>query len=304
MARTGWRFVVAGMMLAALADHGQAPVPPAPVATALPAPDLAPIAFVPFGGTDPLAADKVKGQIEVAGGKAVIAASGEVSAGSHAALVQLTHRGEVRLCATTTVALSAATPRTDDLSGLMLSLSHGALEARFATGHNADVILTPDFRISISGPGVANVDVRLGDGGDTCVDNHGEHPATVVVSSVFEGGAYSVGAGQRVMFEHGSLREVVDHEKESCGCPVEAKVDEANPFPVAQSAGLAPLAKAPANATVVGQENAQLTATLTHEAAAETAAPAAVPAVAPVAEKKPGAMARFGHWLRKVFGGK
>jgi len=148
------------------------------------------------------------------------------------------------------------------------------------------------------------VDVRLGDGGDTCVDNHGEHPATVVVSSVFEGGAYSVGAGQRVMFEHGSLREVVDHEKESCGCPVEAKVDEANPFPVAQSAGLAPLAKAPANATVVGQENAQLTATLTHEAAAETAAPAAVPAVAPVAEKKPGAMARFGHWLRKVFGGK
>ena len=304
MARTGWRFVVAGMMLAALAGHGQAPVPPAPVATALPAPDLAPIAFVPFGGTDPLAADKVKGQIEVAGGKAVIAASGEVSAGSHAALVQLTHRGEVRLCATTTVALSAATPRTDDLSGLMLSLSHGALEARFATGHNADVILTPDFRISISGPGVANVDVRLGDGGDTCVDNHGEHPATVVVSSVFEGGAYSVGAGQRVMFEHGSLREVVDLEKESCGCPVEAKVDEANPFPVAQSAGLAPLAKAPANATVVGQENAQLTATLTHEAAAETAAPAAVPAVAPVAEKKPGAMARFGHWLRKVFGGK
>ena len=304
MARTGWRFVVAGMMLAALAGHGQAPVPPAPVATALPAPDLAPIAFVPFGGTDPLAADKVKGQIEVAGGKAVIAASGEVSAGSHAALVQLTHRGEVRLCATTTVALSAATPRTDDLSGLMLSLSHGALEARFATGHNADVILTPDFRISISGPGVANVDVRLGDGGDTCVDNHGEHPATVVVSSVFEGGAYSVGAGQRVMFEHGSLREVVDHEKESCGCPVEAKVDEANPFPVAQSAGLAPLAKAPANATVVGQVNAQLTATLRHDAAAETAAPAAVPAVAPVAEKKPGAMARFGHWLRKVFGGK
>ena len=105
-----------------------------------------------------------------------------------------------------------------------------------------------------------------------------------------------------VMFEHGSLREVVDHETESCGCPVEAKVDEANPFPVAQAAGLAPLAKAPANATVVGQENAQLTATLRHDAAPEAAAPAAVPVVA--VEKKPGAMARFGHWLRRIFGGK
>jgi len=313
MARTGWRFVVAGMMLAALAGHGQAPVPPAPVATALPAPDLAPIAFVPFGGTDPLAADKVKGQIEVAGGKAVIAASGEVSAGSHAALVQLTHRGEVRLCATTTVALSAATPRTDDLSGLMLSLSHGALEARFATGHNADVILTPDFRISISGPGVANVDVRLGDGGDTCVDNHGEHPATVVVSSVFEGGAYSVGAGQRVMFEHGSLHEVVDQEKEPCGCP--PSVPKGNEFPLAQSEGLAPLAKPAASEENHAGAQAETVEPLVYKGADHAAQPA--PEAAPAAgagttqnqaanpapaKKKPGFFGSIGRFFRRIFG--
>ena len=120
----------------------------APAAAAAPqaAQDLAPIAFVPFGGTDPMAADKVKGQIEVEGGKAILASSGEVTAGTHAARVQLTHRGELHLCPTTTVALAAANPRTDDLSGLMLSLSRGALEARYQTGRNADLILTPDFR--------------------------------------------------------------------------------------------------------------------------------------------------------------
>jgi len=63
------------------------------------------------------------------------------------------------------------------------------------------------------------VKVRLGQQGDTCVDNSGTDGPYVLVSSVFEGGAYRVQPGQRVMFQHGSLREVVDEEKESCGCP-------------------------------------------------------------------------------------
>ena len=54
----------------------------APAAAAAPqaAQDLAPIAFVPFGGTDPMAADKVKGQIEVEGGKAILASSERLTA--------------------------------------------------------------------------------------------------------------------------------------------------------------------------------------------------------------------------------
>jgi hypothetical protein len=41
----------------------------------------------------------------------------------------------------------------------------------------------------------------------------------VLVTSVFGDGDYRVQPGQRVMFEHGSMREVVDNEKEPCGCP-------------------------------------------------------------------------------------
>jgi len=68
------------------------------------------------------------------------------------------------------------------------------------------------------------------------------------VTSVFGDGAYHVQPGQRVMFQHGSLHEVVGNEKESCGCPpAEAKGNE---FPLAQSAGLAPMAE-PSKAQVV-----------------------------------------------------
>ena len=61
--------------------------------------------------------------------------------------------------------------------------------------------------------------MRLGSEGDTCVDNAGANAPYVVVTSVFDGGIYRVQPGQRVMFQHGSLHEVVDQEKEPCGCP-------------------------------------------------------------------------------------
>ena len=187
-----------------------------------------PLAIVPVEGAT------LTGALNVADGKAMIGASGSIAAGDHALTAMLPHRGNLRVCATTKVSLAAdssvaasvtesETPAqaTPDAPGLMLGLERGALEGNFATGKNSDVILTPEFRILISSPGTAQVRVRLGDKGDTCVDNGGPNPPYVTVSSVFDGGAYRVQPGQRVMFQHGSLTEVVDNEPESCGCPPE-----------------------------------------------------------------------------------
>ncbi len=54
-----------------------------------------------------------------------------------------------------------------------MALDHGAVEASFATGRTSDIVLTPDFRILIGGPGAAEAKVRLAPHGDTCVDNPG-----------------------------------------------------------------------------------------------------------------------------------
>ena len=60
----------------------------------------------------------------------------------------------------------------------------------------------------ISGPGQADLSIRVSPQGDTCVDNHGAGAPYVTVSSELEGGAYRVLPDQRVSFQHGSLREV------------------------------------------------------------------------------------------------
>jgi hypothetical protein len=290
-----------------------------------------PIAIVPVEGVE------LTGGMNVAQGKAMISNSGSVTAGDHPATITLPHRGNLRICATTTVHLTAdssveaaqpatpagggpvsTAPAQREAPGLMMALGRGALEANFATGANSDVILTPDFRILISGPGTAQVQVRLGIKGDTCVDNRGANAPYVTVTSIFDGGAYRVQPQQRVMFQHGSLREVVDNEKESCGCPPEApKTLLGNEFPLAQSEGLAPLSAPPPNAVPPGVQAAQATVQLgydgTHSSAA-AAAPAPKAAVLPAAAEplaaaptdrpvKRGFFRHFAHFFKKLFGG-
>src|SRR5271170_625113 len=179
-----------------------------------------PIAYVPTEGVF------LSGSLSVENGKASIGNNGTVTAGDSTAHVQLARGGELRLCASTKVHLSkdsSANPgdATAD-SALMIALDRGALEASYTPGKYSDVLLTPDLRILISGPGEADLKIRTNEKGDTCIDNHGANAPYVTVISQFEGGLYRVQPNQRVLFEHGSLDQVVDNESEPCGCPAAA----------------------------------------------------------------------------------
>jgi hypothetical protein len=329
-------WVCCAAVVTALGVHGGwAQTEPAaaaqPAAESAPATAADPLAIVPIDASNPGGAATVTGALEVAGGKAMIGAGGSVTSGTSVTQVVLPHRGVLRVCAATTVRLAAdSSVPAGDTPGLLMAIDHGAMEMSFATtpaaGSNADVVLTPDFRILIAGPGSSDLKVRLGEGGDTCVDNTGANAPYVVVTSLFDPGLYRVQPGQRVMFQHGSLNEVVDSETEPCGCPAHA-TSEANEFPLAQSEGLAPTpAPAPAPAQPASQPAAKVAPLVypsnppgnaeTAPAAAPPAqaAPAAAPAAnsaaspaaeqtaAPAKEKKPGLFRRVGRFFRRIFG--
>jgi hypothetical protein len=299
----------------------------APAAYQAPAANATPIAIVPLDTKNPDAAAQVTGALQISDGKAVIAASGAITSGSETTQVILPRRGTLRVCASTTVKLAADTSvPAGETPGLMMALDHGAVEMSFATGRNSDILMTPDFRILIGAPGAAEVKVRLGQHGDTCVDNAGvptdgslsvgrkagANSPYVLVTSVFDDGDYRVQPGQRVMFEHGSLREVVDNEKESCGCPPPTH-PETNEFPLAQSAGLAPLPKPAPNAVSITSAPPQAPQTqiapLVYNSADHAAQPAAeatpaanAAATKPAAKKKSGRFGGIGKFFRHLFG--
>jgi hypothetical protein len=282
----------------------------APAAQATPG-EFGPIAIVSLNNKNPDAAAKVTGSLEVANGKAIIAASGSVTSGAETTQVTLPRRGVLRVCASTTVKLTSDSGvPAGETPGLLMAMDHGAVEMSFADVHNSDILMTPDFRILIGGPGAAEVKVRLGTQGDTCIDNAGVNAPYVLVSSVFDGGAYRVQPGQRVMFQHGSLQAVVDQEKEPCGCPPPVNA-QGNEFPLAQSEGLAPLPAPDASASGVRGTPVQTSETLAYngaEHAPEAAEPAKTDAAATPAttapppapqKKKHSAFVRF---FRRLFG--
>ncbi len=287
--------------------HAQAPSTPPAVSVPAATIPANPIAIVPLDSRIPGSAAIVTGALQVMNGRAFITTSGTISASSSTTEVSLPQRGNLQVCAATTVKLAAdSSVPSSDMPGILLAMDHGAIEANFTIGRNADTILTPDFRIIIGAPGTANLKVRLGQGGDTCVDNPGTNAPYVLVTSVFDGSVYRVQPGQRVMFQHGNLHEVVDQEKEPCGCPP-AEV-RGNDFPLAQSEGLAPLGPA---APTPAAKSAPAVQPLVYSAA-DSSAPAAAQEPAPTApapapaqtapHKKSGLFQRIGHFFRRLFG--
>ena len=285
--------------------------PPASLATVLreSAPPSATAASLATVSTDGVS---VSGPLSIANGLAFIGNNGAITAGDKTVRLSLTRGGNLNLCSSTQVHLS--TDSTVSGGGLMIALNRGALEGRYIPGEFSDVVLTPELRILISGPGTADFSLRVNNQGDTCFDNHGDHAPYVLVTNQFEGGTYRIQPNQRVLFEHGSLQQVVDNEQEACGCPPApptpeptsiARVGapgltlhtsdqsstpppqtakspaEQNPFPLAQSEGLQPPPPPPSTPEVPpGQTHTQITAPLVYngEAAPDTNTPGSSPA--------------------------
>lgn len=229
----------------------------------------------------------VAGNLAVANGRAVLVGNTTVTAKDHTADVTLNRGGSVHVCATSGLHITAGKSAAATMP-LMLSLDRGAIEVQMAAT-TSDVIMTPDLRFSLRSDGPLDLRLRVTSNGDTCVENRGGDAPVLTVADQFGESSYNLRAGQHVLFERGSLKEVVDNESSPCGCPpvptasvadaaiaAPAKVGtegtdksaaEQHPFPAAVSVGLAPVAKVPQ--APPGAVHAQVATTLSYDASGE-----------------------------------
>ena len=171
----------------------------------------------------------VAGAIEVSNGRAILVGNTTVTARDRVAEIALNRGGMVKVCATSGLHLTAG--RSADGGAvptpLMLALDRGAIEVQMAAT-TRDVVMTPDLRFTMRGDGPLDLELRVTRNGDTCVENRGAQAPVLNVADQFGEAAYELRAGQHVLFEHGSLKEVVDHESSSCGCPPEQTMSVAD----------------------------------------------------------------------------
>ncbi len=176
---------------------------------------------------------QIQGTVSINGGRATLQNTATVSAGGAASEIALSRGGTVRVCAGSVVALSRSNA-TAAGTPLLIALQRGAVEIQ-DSALRADAILTPDLRLEMSDGEPLDLHVRVNQSGDTCVENLGKNAPILHVTEQFSGAGYLVKAGQRVLFEHGSVREVVDRQGFGCGCPKAGGKDD---FPEAVSAGM------------------------------------------------------------------
>jgi hypothetical protein len=275
------------------------------------------VAFVPVGSAT------VTGQTVERNGKALMGGSSVVTAGTRTAEVSLVRGGKVAVCQSSSLHV------TGSPKALLLALDRGALEVH-TEASASDVLMTPDLRFTMGDGGSLDLRLRVTRNGDTCVENKGRRAPTITVADQFGASSYQLRANQHVLFEHGSLREVVDRETSPCGCPpVQTGVSLADSlisgkpatakqaatqhqFPTAVSEGLEDPSPLPAQAT--GVTHTQMSTNLSYSGTEGLPAPVPVQGQAPVKvplemwdeplpPKPKGGLHKVGRFFKHVLGG-
>lgn len=178
----------------------------------------------------------VRGSVVLASSGTTILSGSQVVTGDAPAVLKLSRGGELRICARTELAMSSSSPSDQILVGL----NTGNVEAHYSLGAAADALVTPDFRIQLTGPGEFHVAIGSDARGNTCVRSLKGNTSAVIVSEMLGTGTYQVKAGDAVEFRAGHITGAIPLAFE-CGCPapkpvLQASTPERLPDPVAINA--------------------------------------------------------------------
>jgi hypothetical protein len=175
---------------------------------------LAVHAQVPVGDLFSTAA-QVRGSVTfVSGGTSVLSGS-SITSGASVARLQLNRGGNLNICSGTSVSVSSSANGRD----LMFSFGTGAIATRYSIAASSDVIVTPDLRLVITGPGEFDLDVGITPAGDTCVHSYRDSTGGVIVNEQMGDGSYQVKPSDFVLFRKSRVEDAVVNPEVSCGCP-------------------------------------------------------------------------------------
>jgi hypothetical protein len=156
----------------------------------------------------------VKGSVTLSAASTRVMSGSFVQAGMSNASVRLVRGGELRVCQGSGVSLTGSANGAQ----LMVGMSAGTIEAHYPLANSRDSIMTPDFELTFTGPGLFHLAISTDQSGNTCVQSLHGNTGSVRVSELMGDGSYTVTPGEQLIFRAGQASnpgQVVAN----CGCP-------------------------------------------------------------------------------------
>jgi hypothetical protein len=158
----------------------------------------------------------LKGNVIMGKDGAVLTSGSQVQAGSLPAQIKLARGGDVTVCPNSSVTVNAS--KTGD--ELMFAMSNGTLETHYKLPARSDAVLTPDFRIQLSGPGTFHLAVDIRKNNDMCVESLPGNTSAAIITETFGDGTYQLQAGKSVVFHNGKVDGATENAAADCRCPL------------------------------------------------------------------------------------